>query len=96
MAHFYGSVHGSRGLASRLGGEGSGMHTVAASWQGSVKVDLYRHNDQDWCRVYTDTWNGAGTYQVLYEGPINVALADDRVRWNLKHRTSNAKRGKRG
>jgi hypothetical protein len=94
MARFYGSIQGCRGQATRLGGAGSGLRTVAASWSGSVKVYLRDHDGVDWCHVTLDTWNGAGKAQVLYDGPVDVTKADDRVRWNLAHRTSNAKRGK--
>jgi hypothetical protein len=41
MAHFYGTINGQRGQASRLGGKASGLTTYAASWQGAVKVSLW-------------------------------------------------------
>ena len=44
MAHFYGTVQGTRGEASRLGTKNSGLRTVAASWAGSIEVWL-GHND---------------------------------------------------
>jgi hypothetical protein len=96
MARFFGSVVGSRGPTHRLGGSTSGIHTCAAGWSGSVKVDLFDHEGDDWCHVYTDTWHGVGTFQTLYRGPVDVSKADERVRWNLKNRSSNAKaKGKR-
>lgn len=41
MAHFYGTIKGQRGQASRLGGKTSGLETYAASWQGAVSVRLW-------------------------------------------------------
>lgn len=41
MAHFYGTIRGQRGEASRLGGKASGLTTYAASWQGAVPGELY-------------------------------------------------------
>ena len=38
MAHFLGSVAGSRGPAQRLGGEGSGIQTKANGWRSGVEV----------------------------------------------------------
>ena len=59
MAHFLGTLQGARGEASRLGGKESGLRTVAASWQGSVRVYLSVENGVDWATV------------LLYEGPIS-------------------------
>lgn len=38
MAHFYGNLRGSRGLASRLGTKNSGLMVSARSWAGSLTV----------------------------------------------------------
>jgi hypothetical protein len=54
MAHFYGSVQGSRGAASRLGGRQAGIRTVAKGWQFGVDVYLY-HDEKtgrDFAHVY--------------------------------------------
>lgn len=76
MAHFYGSIRGQRGEASRLGGKSSGLTTYAASWQGAVRVSLYYNSatDTDMVDVYlTKHTNGAGTERVLYSGPVSGA-----------------------
>lgn len=73
MAHFYGTIQGSRGQASRLGGKASGLSTVAASWQGAVAVKLYEKDGTDFARVYLTTHNGAGTNRTLYDGPVSGA-----------------------
>lgn len=72
MAHFYGSIKGSRSRVMRLGRKESGMETVALSWQGAVRVFLF-HDDatgQDMARVTMEPWNGAGRYHLLYHGPV--------------------------
>lgn len=38
MSHFYGTVQGNRGEATRGGSKNSGMDTATASWEGSVQV----------------------------------------------------------
>lgn len=74
MAHFYGTIDGNRGTASRLGTAKSGLRTVAASWQGAVDVRLYCNTDGvDRCRVMLVPWHGAGTSRVLYDGPVSGA-----------------------
>jgi hypothetical protein len=39
MAHFRGTVEGSRGEASRLGSKDSGLRTTANGWECGVEVD---------------------------------------------------------
>lgn len=70
MARFYGSVQGSRGKATRLGGASSGLTTVAAGWQGGVSVTLFDEDGIDMCHVETIPWNGAGQTKTLYRGPV--------------------------
>jgi hypothetical protein len=72
MSHFYGVLNGSRGEATRLGTKSSGMTATAASWQGAVRTQLYTGDDGiDRARVMLIEWRGAGTYCVLYDGPIS-------------------------
>ena len=74
MAHFYGSIQGSRGKASRLGTKTSGLTLVAASWQGAIQTYLYEQDGEDRARVSFIQWhNGAGINKVLYDGPVNGA-----------------------
>lgn len=40
MAHFLGTVKGSRGISSRLGSKNSGLKTVANGWDFGVEVTL--------------------------------------------------------
>lgn len=73
MAHFYGTIQGNRGEATRCGTAGSGFQAVAASWQGAVRVYLSHdaEREKDWVNVELARWHGAGTYMPLYHGPID-------------------------
>jgi len=72
MAHFYGTLQGSRGKASRLGTKRSELETVAASWEGSVRVRLYHDasTGTDWACVTLQPWHGKGRQETLYDGPV--------------------------
>ena len=72
MAHFYGSLQGARGEATRLGGKASGLRTKAASWEGAVSVRLYfdEQNDRDMCEVWLEPHEGRGVRKFIYHGPV--------------------------
>jgi hypothetical protein len=76
MAHFYGSIRGSRGEATRLGTCTSGLNVKAASWQGAVHVQLYTHNGTDKAHISLIPWQGKGVNRILYDGPVSGALID--------------------
>lgn len=80
MSHFYGSLHGSRGEATRCGTKNSGLTTTAASWSGAVQTRLYQNSDGEDCYVVELTpWRGAGVSQVLARGLVgetNRQVAD--------------------
>jgi hypothetical protein len=75
MAHFYGTIQGARGEASRLGTKSSGLHVVAASWQGAVDVQLYERDGMDYVIVSLKPWQGHGESRLLYEGPVSGCKA---------------------
>lgn len=77
MAHFYGTIQGARGEASRLGSKTSGLDVKAASWAGAVSVRLYRNerDGMDCARVSLVPWHGAGITSLLYDGPVGGGLA---------------------
>lgn len=70
MAHFYGTLQGNRGEATRSGSKDSGLTAVAASWDGAVKTTL--HYDEatglNHYRVETIPWRGKGERELLAEG----------------------------
>ena len=73
MAHFYGSIRGGRGVATRCGTKNSGYDTLAASWEGAVTVKLSYNKelDEDWATVCLSTHKGAGDDICLYRGPVS-------------------------
>ena len=69
MSHFYGTLKGSRGEASRCGTRNSGLETHAASWKGAIRVAVFTDDDgEDHFRVERVSWRGAGPYQLLAVG----------------------------
>jgi hypothetical protein len=73
MSHFYGVLKGSRGEATRCGAKQSGLVTRAASYQGSVHVDL-RHDEKsglDIATVSLQPWHGAGKSLLLYADAVS-------------------------
>ena len=73
MSHFYGTLKGARGEATRCGTRTSRMETHCASWEGAVRCYAYvrGENGPDCVLVELTTWHGAGRNVVLYDGPIS-------------------------
>lgn len=71
MAHFYGTLQGARGQATRCGTKPSGMEAIAASWQGAVRSTLFEEDGRDWVEVNLIPWKGRGMSRLLYRGPID-------------------------
>jgi len=73
MAHFCGFVKGrARTETTRVGSKDSGLTTVAASWEGAVRVSLYAGpNEQDYAVVSLIPWEGRGVTRILYDGPVS-------------------------
>lgn len=71
MSHFYGTLQGSRGQATRCGTKNSGMEVVAASWAGGIRTVLYVDDQgRDCYRVEQVAWCGEGNYKLLAEGVV--------------------------
>ncbi len=77
MAHFRGTVAGTRGTASRLGTKNSGVTVEAQSWEGKVTVSLSVKNGRDWAIVRLARHHGAGTDMAVYAGPVSGMDAQD-------------------
>lgn len=75
MAHFYGTLQGSRGEASRLGGKASGIQTIAAGWGGAINTRVW-HDERDGVdrfRVELTPWQSSGgESKVLAEGVLDA------------------------
>lgn len=72
MAHFRGTLKGTRGDTSRLGTIGSGLKARLASWEGAVEVRLYYDGtvQKDMCEVVQRQHNGAGVYRTVAVFPV--------------------------
>jgi hypothetical protein len=74
MAHFYGTIKGGRGEASRLGHKSTGLQATAASYSGAVEVQLYANKDGVDCAIISlIPWKGAGIHRMLFNGPVSGA-----------------------
>jgi len=72
MSHFYGTLQGSRGQATRVGTKNSGLTTQCASWEGAIRCEAMhdKATGKDMVRVSKVTWHGAGEDKLLYLGMI--------------------------
>ena len=75
MSHFYGTLKGNRGEATRTGTSKSGLTVHAASWRGAVCVTLSHDaaTDTDHYHVALVPWHGAGARCVLAKGVLGAA-----------------------
>ena len=64
MSHFYGTIQGTRGEATRCGDKSSGLTTHAAGWKGAIRVHVYHRNDQDHAVISLIPWQGSGGQSV--------------------------------
>ena len=67
MSHFYGTVQGGRGEATRCGHKSNGLQTNAAGWGGTIEVATY-HDDEsgmDMARIYLRPWQHSGGESLL-------------------------------
>jgi len=72
MAHFYGTLQGARGEATRLGTKNSGLHTTACSYEGKVRVvlDFDEKLGKDIATVSLAKHMGQGVEVELFSGPV--------------------------
>lgn len=77
MAHFYGTLQGSRGESTRCGTKTSGMEAIAASWDGAVRTYLSERDGVTHAFVCLIPWHGHGVTRVLYSGPVNQETHND-------------------
>ena len=76
MSHFYSTLQGNRGKATRCGSKGKGIVTQAASWSGCVRVELWHDegSGRDWAVIELTKWHGVGVERELYRGPIDAQV----------------------
>jgi len=71
MSHFYGTLEGSRGKATRSGTKNSGITTHAAGWGGAIRVDVFERDGVDHYRVTLVPWQSSGGFaHALAEGVL--------------------------
>lgn len=75
MAHFYSSIQGSRGEATRCGTKSSGVRSYVQGWTGRIESDMRydedTKRDEGWVNLTTGP-SGSGRH-VDITGHINVA-----------------------
>ena len=60
MARFYGSIHGNRGEATRMGTPSSGFTGHVRGWKVGGYVDLRADGDDDVCEIRATTGSNGG------------------------------------
>lgn len=72
MSHFYGTLKGSRGEATRCGTKNSGLDVTAASWAGAIRTRVWHDGAAgvDRYDVSLIPWHGAGASRVLAQGIV--------------------------
>jgi hypothetical protein len=102
MSHFYGTLKGCRGQATRCGSKDSGVAVQAASWCGSGFAYVYRNEakGEDWVRIGLEAWHGRGRNVVLYDGPVDgsgeLYSAEARLLSHVVDETTNKAKKKDG
>lgn len=71
MARFRGIVEGSRQQVTRCGTPRSGLMTIAQSWSGDIRVQMYDMKGEDWVRVYSTMHASVYAIRTLYDGPLS-------------------------
>jgi hypothetical protein len=80
MAHFYGTVKGHRGEATRCGAKSSGIRVQAGSYNGGIQVWLFLGDDgQDKYVIEHIAWQGKGINQKIEEGIVGKPHIYDTV-----------------
>jgi len=79
MSHFYGTLQGQAGRATRCGSKRSGLTTYAAGWGGAVRVHVFQDSDTDEDRYTVDLvpWGcGGGSPRRLAEGELRTGVEE--------------------
>jgi hypothetical protein len=76
MSHFYGTLKGNRGEATRCGTKGSGVGVTAASWNGAVSVMVYfdEVSGEDRFSVVQHPWHGRGVSETIATGTLGKPI----------------------
>ena len=80
MSHFYGTLQGTRGEATRCGDAKKGYRAIAAGWQGAIRTYLKHEpvSGKDFFYVYLAPWgNTSGDDILLAQGPLDIRTVRD-------------------
>lgn len=76
MAHFYGTVKGNRGQASRLGTKASGLKVTADGWTLGGMMTMYQDSEgNDHIDFFLDGGSGGSVNKVLAQ----FVVKDDHI-----------------
>ena len=81
MSHFYGTLEGNRGMATRCGTKSSGMVTYTAGWHGAIRTIIdHREDGSDVFMVELIPWQSSGgKTRLLAEGVLDANAEHDNV-----------------
>ncbi len=76
MSHFYGTLQGARGRATRCGTRTSGVRVEAAGWQGAIEVHVFADEETGEDRYYVRLipWRHGGTPRTLAAGILDATV----------------------
>jgi hypothetical protein len=76
VSHFYGTLKGTRGQATRCGSKSSGITVQAASWAGAVEVRMWHDEEtgRDYFSVEQFQWHGRGARRDIAHGYVGEAV----------------------
>ena len=78
MSHFYSSIQGGRGEATRCGDKSNGVRATAQSFTGSVCTRMFVGDDgDDWCEIEVAEGSRRCGGKSLYRGPIKRLLTHE-------------------
>ena len=72
MSHYYATVEGTRGPATRQGTKNSGIRAAAQTFDGSiiVRIDYDARNDEDVVTIGTGPGSTTAMDRELWSGPL--------------------------
>ena len=79
MSHFYATIRGHRGEATRQGTTRSGMYVNAAGWKGAINIIINYDKEKniDTYLVSLVPWQGSrGESRVIAEGPLDASAPE--------------------
>lgn len=76
MSHFYATIEGNRGEATRCGTQSSGITTTCQSYEGSIIVTMRVENGKNWFEIQVD--EGSATHgRVILEGKVETLASKE-------------------